>query len=418
MRWSCVSLSLSLSLSVSVSLSVSLLAACGGTVVEPGDVRARIATDFGAVVHATKAAYDLNAGTLPGAVLRTYLPAFPALPASERDPDATVAWLTTQLFSDAHYLGDGVYRVPAELVCATGDASCVSTWDAAQVRLRVEDDDGLRFWIQVGADRDEPIEVILRHDEVAVTADLDAGNRALLAIAPAFGISTAGASLAGAITADLAVLGPAHARATLSFDRPIAVAIAGSTLASAAATVANLELGDVFNASLALGETAYHDASSHQDLDLPGATFDATLEGGLQLTNISLGHRTTTVSVGGVIGTTLDLAPSSGRSFALAISGDRPGEAETVEQLQGHADISMSTNHTVLGDAAPTYDVAELHLGGWIALTPTELAVVDGAFSLITNPAQYSFSAATNECVAMGSAHVVATCDPLTAGGR
>lgn len=392
---------------------LALVASCGGTVVDPTDVRARIVTDLGKVLAESKAAYGLTSGTLPGAVLRGYLPGLPSLPAATGlDPDAAISWLTDQLFTDAHYLGDGVYRFPAELVCATDDPACVTSWDAAQVRIRVVDDDGLRFWIQIGAAHAEPIELTLRRTELAVTADLDGANLALVALAPAFGVSTDGAAIAGAITADLNVLAAADVRATLSFDRPIRMALAGSKLVSAAATVATLELAEVLKASLALGATTIHTASTNQDLDLPGATFEVSSDGGLAFDHVSLGTRTTTISVGGILGKTIDLNPHAGRSFSVTLDGDLPGEAETALKIVSQVELLMTTNHTVLGDQASTYDVTRLVLDGWISLTASELDVVDGSFLLTTNPDPYSFTATKDQCASMvdGSEHVVATC--------
>jgi hypothetical protein len=150
MRTSLVSLSL---------LSTALLAACSDDIPPPKDVRAAIADDLHNVLTEGKAAMDGSTANLPtGAAFgfattavgtvspRLAAPLSNLLHAKDRttnatgddiDPDAIIQTLNEKLFTDANYLGDGVYKVPPELVCDDGDVDCAQHVTDAQLRVRV-----------------------------------------------------------------------------------------------------------------------------------------------------------------------------------------------------------------------------------------------------------------------------------------
>src|SRR6185312_4493539 len=148
-----------------IGLLVVTAACSGGT--DPATVRSRISTDLGNVLSQSQAASGL---AMPGAIALGYvLPVMPAMP----DATATLAW-TNAVFSDADYLGDDVFRFPAESVCKTDsgvDPECVAAVDKAQLRIRVDAGDALHFYPQLGPDHDEPIDIMVKHDGLSITAD-------------------------------------------------------------------------------------------------------------------------------------------------------------------------------------------------------------------------------------------------------
>jgi len=397
------------------------LAACGSsTTPEPATVRARITDDLGNVLRETKAASDGTTRALPGSSLLSFatgalggiaMPSMPTL-ASE-DVDATIEWLTGTIFTDANYLGDGVYRFPAESLCKTTDDAgitsvdpdCVSHVDLAHARIRVEDGDGLQFWIQLGADHDEPINATLRHDEVALTVDLDDATSAMVALAEAFGEQAPNAELSGQVTAGLAILGPAHAKAALSFDRAIAVKLAdqgapldGDTatrIASAAGTIASVELDattTTLHAQLGLGETTAH--VSGEDLALAGMTGAMTATpDGVHLDHVSFGAKPMRLTIGGRLAESIDLNPADGREVSLTVAGD--GTLAAAPRL----DLDRTIDHAVLGDEPPLYDVTRMVLAGTLRGDPSQLEVATGTFSLETTPVMYGFTATAGQCV-------------------
>src|SRR5258706_14879128 len=312
-------------LAVALSAITLPLFACSSDAPMPNEVRAAISGDLGNVLHATKAATDGNTANLPGAAVLGFVQGrvggMTMPTTSNFDPDAVGTGLTDNVFTDANFLGDGVYRFPAELACTTEtidttgavtktiDADCVSRINALQPRIRVETGDGLRFWIQLDADHDEPLGFLLRHDEVAITIDLDDASHAMMAVAQALGETAPNAQLAGQLTFDVRALGPTHVEAALTFDRPILFALADQGAAldgptatrftSAAAHVASIDLDGAapkLAAAVGLGETTLHipgsDISPATDFFLGGATLNASYTGDtLQLGNISLGTK-------------------------------------------------------------------------------------------------------------------------------
>jgi hypothetical protein len=136
------------------------------------------------------------------------------------------------------------------------------------------------------------------------------------------------------------------------------------------------------------------------DLDLPGASFAAHAGAGasLQIDNISLGDRTTTLSVNGVVGLAIDLNPTAGRKLDATITSANGTDTISVSPK---LDLRMSTNHTVLGDEMGAYDVTGVLLDGKLRASDAsdQIEVVSGTFSIATNPASFGFTAAAGQCV-------------------
>jgi hypothetical protein len=359
------------------------------------------------------------------------------------DPTDITNRLETELFTDANYLGAGIYKVPASFVCKQTvynddgtttqeiDPDCATQLDKLQLRIRVaSEDDAVRFFVQVDANHDEPLSLLVAHDRLAVTVNLDDASDAMIAIAAIEGEAPPNAALSGSITGSLQILGAAHAQVALSFDRAISVQVADAGIAldsdaatrftSAAADVLAIELdGSAAAASakldLGLGETTAHipgdlgdptdptapPADPSTDFFLAGATVNAIYQANmLTLTNVSLGTKQTTFSVGGQIAETIDLNATTGRTLGATITHD-PATGEETLTVSPRLDLQTTINHAVLGDDAPIYDVTRVLLDGSLrGFADTDsVEVVSGTFSMTTNPAQYGYSASAGQCV-------------------
>jgi len=446
----------------SLSLLTAVLVGCTNAP-PPDEVRARIAEDLGNVLHEGKAASDGSTASLPsgtafglltasvdqsGTTARLLAPlreiattkgVMNADGDSGFDPDAIIKMLNEELFTDANYLGGGVYKVPASMVCTetTYDSSgnpvtainqdCAHAIDRAQLRVRVEEDDGLRFWVQIDSNHDEPLGFLLRHDELAVTINLDDATDAMIALAQMFGTQAPNVDLSGQITASVQIIGEAHAKIALTFDRALAIKFADQGVdlnsadafrfASAQANVFAIELdGHATKGSfdLGLGETTAHvphDVDPATDYFLAGATVNATFQANtLTLNNISLGNKTTTVSVGGQQAASVDLNPNDGRKLSATVTLD-PGTLTETVTVSPRLELLASVNHALLGDTQPVYDVTRVFLDGSLRSTalPDQVEVVSGTYSIATTPAQYGFSATAGQCV-LGTD----TYDPVT----
>lgn len=443
---------------VSLSLLSTALVACSGDPPAPSEVRARIADDLRHVLTEGKAAMDGSTANLPSSaafgfatsaldstgaarlaepVARLFETkdrrlAFDDESSADFDPDDIIDYLNQKLFTDANYLGDGVYKVPASLVCeetvyddttntetTSIDPECAQRLAQAQLRIRVEEDDGLRFWIQLDANHDEPLGILLRHDEVALTVDLDDATDAMIALAQVFGEEAPNADLSGQITGSLKILGDAHASASLSFDRALSIRFADQGVAldsdgafrfaSAAGEIASVDLdGTAERAALdlGLGETSVHVPGDEldpraTDVLLGGATVAATFEDStLTLDNISLGTKTTTVSVGGEQALAIDLNANDGRALDATITVDPATGNETLA-VSPRLDLQLATNHALLDEEAPVYDVTRVLLDGSLRGSPEgdHVEVLSGSFSIATSPSEYGFSANAGECV-------------------
>lgn len=373
-----------------------VVTACSGGS-DPATVRARITTDLGNVLHQTQAASQL---AMPGKIALGYaLPALPAIP----DPDAAIAWLTDTVFTDADYLGGDVFRFPAESVCKTDsvvDPACVAAVDKAQLRIRVQADDQLRFFPQLGPNHDEPIEIDVAHDGLALHANLDGADAALLAIAAAYGRQAPAAQVTGELTFELQVVGPAHVLAAVTIDRSIAIALADPTglvdsdgaIRFTAPDGQPLSIDVDAGARTFTADLAVENVTAHlpgHDFMLAAATGDATYDGSaLALTGVAL---SASESVDAHVASTLALSEMD------ATLADADGR-ETLTPSP-RLELASFVDHALLGDPAPAYDVSHLVLDGAVRGDPTALAVMTGALTVTTSPAQFGFVANAGACV-------------------
>jgi len=456
-------------------VSLLLLAACGSTPPSTATVRSKLGSDLANVLHNAKSASDGSTANLPGGTASSFIDlGLGSVSSSARlaplqkllapksagsqltgdtssfDPDAITQWLEDNIFTDANKIDDGIYRVPPELFCTTTsvdslgntmssvDPDCVNRIGTAQLRVRVEDDNGgLRFSIQVDANHDEPLSFALTHTSLAITVDLDDATKAMISLASAFGEMAPNAAMAGSITGKLEILGDAHARASVSIDRAASIkfAQAGASLDGDSAYRFSSAQGQVFSVegdanapllavSLGLGETTAHipgDAATSEpstDIDLAGLTADASYTGGSSFTvdHISLGDKTTTVSKGGVLASSVDLNPNDGRELSATVVADTVAGTETLT-VSPRLDLHTMTNHAVLGDTPPEYDVTHVLLDGALEGTTgtTTVRVASGTYSIETNPAQYGFTATAGQCVTSTDTYDSVTFNDYTA---
>lgn len=433
----------------------------------PTEVRSQISGDLGNVLHETNAAFAGGTASLPGtaalamvdrvlgtsssASLRVHQIAAPFLagdpavdpPASDLvDADAQISYLNDQLFTDANHVGSGVYQVPASLVCSvtsvdasghevkTIDPACADKLAKADLRIRVARDNGaLIFAIQVDADHDEPLRFTLTHTSLAVTVDLDGAQRAIAALAAVFGQDVPNEELAGQATAKLEVLGTSKVRAALTIDRDLSIKLAktGATLegtdalvlTSARAEVYSITLdGNAKSGTFALGLAATalkipaFTNNQRLEIDLPGATASATFTAGqpLALTHVGLGSRTTTLSINGARGESIDLNPQDGRAFNATITADAAAGKDSIT-VTPKLDLQLSIDHGVLGDTPPVYDVTRVLLDGSVRTSSAggQVEVLTGTFGITTSPASHGFTANAGQCVTRTSATDPAT---------
>lgn len=443
-------------------LSTSLIACGGDDPPSPSEVRAALTNDLGYILRegeASLAATDalptgsafgfatIALGDTSGATGRALAPftrfidelvpdtrdQTQSVEGEETASDAIVKKLNDELFTDANYQGDGVYRVPASLVCTettydpdTGtettaiNPDCAQKLDAAQLRIRVASEDGgIRFYVQVDANHDEPLALFLSHTRLAVTVNLDDATAAMQALAPVFGETAPNADLAGQITGAIEIHGAAHAGVSLSFDRALAIKFAdagvdldgplATRLTSAAGEIIAVDLdGHATQASLSLGlgaTTAHIPGDSldpqSTELALGGATVDASLQGNtLTLSNISLGNSQTTLHKGGALAMSIDLNPADGRSLDATVTLDPATGDETLE-VSPRLDLRHTIDHAVMGDEAPVYDVTRVLIDGSLrgSALGDRVEILTGSASIETNPAGYGFSASAGQCV-------------------
>lgn len=438
------------------------LTACGDPP-PPSEVRSRLATDLSYVLREAAAAAEATARAVPGgaalgaldralaatgladdglalraraavAGLARGADRAAARPTDPAGTDPLVTLLTERLFTDESYLGDGIYAVPPELVCAESplaaapavDPQCAADLAKAELRVRVSGDrDELRFAIQLGADRDEPLTIGLERAAVSLTVDLDDAIRAAAALARAFGEELPNAALSGQLTGRLAITGPARVTATLDVERPIAIALAEAgapldgpdaiRLRSAKARVLAIDLDGAAERgsfALGLGATSAHlvagSGSSRErlELDLPALRGTAAIAPGepLRLSGISLGDRAITVKRNGALGLAIELNPEHGRTLAATITAD-PSGRDTIA-VSPRLDLRLATDHAVLGDPAPVYDVTRIVVEGTLRADDArdQLEVLAGQLQLVASPASYGVAATAGQCVRSAAA--------------
>jgi len=328
--------------------------------------------------------------------------------------------------------------VPPALFCTTTtidslgnevssvDPDCVNRVTTAQLRVRVEEDDNhaLRFAVQIDPNHDEPLSFLLAHTELAITVDLDGADHAIISLAELLGEQAPNVDLMGQVTADVKILGSAHAKASLTIDRATMVAVApqGEPLsgngafrfASAAAQVIAIELdgtAPLAKLDLGLGETLVHlpgdSTTKSTDVDLAGLTANATFTGNtLIIDHLSLGGKTTTIAKDSVVAEMIDLNPNDGRALQATLTADPNTGTETL-LVAPRLDLERSIDHAVMGDAPPVYDVTRVLLEGALqaSAAPSQTRVLTGTLSLATSPAQYGFLAVAGQCIAQAQAY-------------
>jgi hypothetical protein len=447
-------------LSLCVVLLPLTLLACSDSPPTPAEVRSAISSDLGHVLGQSGAALAGAPDALPStaavAMVQRLLGS-PALapvqamtahlveragagPALAIDADAQTRYLNDQLFTDANHLGDGVFQVPASVVCTrtttdasgttsqTVDAACVEQVTRADLRIRTTREDGaLVFALQVDAAHDEPVRLALGHASIAVTVNLDDAQRAFTALAALVGKDLPNVALSGEVTVKLEALGAAAAKVSLSIDRPLSIQAAAAgvdlagpdafSLTSAAAEVVAFTLDAAAKTGaldVGLGRTAISvpgsAAARRVGVLLPGFTASASFAANqpLQLTHVSFGNGTTSISLDGVQAVGLDV--SGGRPLDLTLSHDAAAGTSTLA-VSPALDVRLAIDHAVLGDTAPVYDVTELQLDGSVRgrdASPA-LEVVTGELAIKTNPERYGFTAPAGQCVTSSAAS-----DPIT----
>lgn len=455
------------------------LAACADEPPTPAEVRARIASDLAHVLTEANAASEGAAEAMPAdasmalidrmlgqsdaevvARMRAKMTAFVverrvksaiarlASPEDPVEPDPAaeaVNALNNELFTDANHLGEGVYRVPAELVCTretydetTGeyieavDPECAADLERAQVRIRVTaDDDSMQFALQVTEDKEEPVVATLEAQSLAVTFDLDDAWRSASALAALEGDELPNAELSGQVAGTLAILGTAHAEVSLAIDRDISIKLAeaGQSLDGPEAFRLTSKQADVLSISangaaksgafaLGLGETSIHAPTFVDDgtstttraleIDLAGATASATFSRGqpLRVENVSLGNRDLVTKLGGQVASRVGINPDSGRAFSMTLTDDAATGRATIA-FTPELDVRTFTDHAVAGTAPAVYDVTRMHVTGSLSgdAVSSTVKVESGTYALETNPAGYGFSAAAGTCVTATEAY-------------
>lgn len=397
-----------------VALTLCGLAACNDPPPPtPAEVRSQITSDLGRVLREANGAVAGNQGALP-ALPALPMVTMPALAAPSVDADAAIAYLNNNVFTDANAAGDGVFRLPAELLCKD-DAACAANVAKVAPQLRTsKDGDALVIGLEVDADHDEPIHVSLNHASLAVSIDFDAAQRALAALAAT---DAPNVSLAGAITGRIDILGTAKAQAALTIDRALAIASApaGAALDGDSAFRLGSAPGEVVAVSLdggaksgalttGLGETTIAlpaIGGKRIALDLAGFASAATFAAGapLALTHLGLGAHASQLTVNGAVAAAIDLNPDDGRALDVTLSRD-DAAATTTLAVAPRLDLRIALDHGVLGDDAPVYDVTRVALTGSLRSHDATgaLEAVSGDFSISTNPASFGITAHPGQC--------------------
>lgn len=456
------------------------LAACADEPPTPAEVRARIASDLAHVLTEANAASQVAAEAMPAgasmslidrmlgesdtevvARMRTKLTAFvveqrvkqglarltsPEDPV-EPDPAAeAVNALNNELFTDANHLGEGVFRIPAELVCTTEtyddttgefvesvDPECAAELDRAQVRIRVTaDDDSMQFALQVTEEKEQPVVATLEAQSLAVTVDLDDAWRSTSALAALDGEELPNAELSGQVTGKLAILGTAHAEVSLAIDRDVSIKLAeaNQSLDGAEAFRFTSKQAEVFSISangpassgafaLGLGATSIHAPTYFDDgsgtpttrameIDLAAATASATFSRGqpLVVENIGLGDRDLVTKLGGQVASRIGINPDSGRAFAMTLTDDTSTGRATIA-FAPQLDLRTFTDHAVAGTEPVVYDITRVLVTGTLSTdaASSTVKVESGTYAIETNPVDFGFTATAGQCVTASEAY-------------
>ncbi len=369
-----------------------------------------------------------------------------ALPEGEQTGAEVADSLAERLFTAENYEGDGVYRIPVDMVCPaddeTGemDAACVEEWQRAELRIKAEMvDDGVDFTLLVGPDRDAPLTLELRPARVTVVVDLGEAAEAIRFLAPDAELPDV---LEGVVAVSLVVNGPQDVSFEIAVREAVRVEantsdgrISFSTdakdpLASLRIEVAARRLTALFD----LGRTRLSLPNQMNDegslatgtwsIDWRGLSFTATAQDGadeIVISNIGLGDDTSTIKLDDTQLVGIDLNPNDGRRFTMTLRPDpagglpivtfEPGFELLVDVfLQPLADAGDAIDPWLLddsyrialaGDAPATQSIAPDEVTG----TPGALRIARGALAIESDTA--SITVAAGQCL---------LADPVTEG--
>lgn len=369
-----------------------------------------------------------------------------ALPEGEATGEEVADSLAERLFTAENYEGDGVYRIPLDMVCpadeTTGevDPECAATWQRAELRIKVElVDDGVDFTLLVGPDRSAPLSLELRPARASLVVDLGEAAEAIAFLAPDAELPDV---LDGVVALSLVVNGPQDVSFEIAVREAVRVEantadgrIAFSTeakdpLASLRIEVAARRL----TALLDLGRTQLSMPNQMNDesslasgtwsIDWRGLSFTATAQDGadeIVIDNIGLGDDTSTVKLDDTQLIGVDLNPSDGRRYKMTLRPDpagglpivtfEPGVELLIDVfLQPLADAGDPIDSWLLddtyriaitGDAPATQSIAPDDVAG----TPGALRVASGTLAIESDTA--SVTVAAGQCL---------LADPVTEG--
>jgi hypothetical protein len=357
-----------------------------------------------------------------------------ALPEGEQTGEEVADSLAERLFTAENYEGEGVYRIPLDMVCPadaeTGqvDPECAETWARAELRIKVEVvDDGLDFTLLVGPDRSAPLTLELRRNRITVAVDLGEAADAIAFLAPETELPEV---LEGVVAFSLVVNGPEDISFEIAVRESVRVEantadgrISFSTeakepLASLRIEVAVRRLTALFD----LGRTQLSMPNQMNDesslaagiwsIDWRGLSFTATAQDGadeIVIDNIGLGDDTSTIKLDDTQLIGVDLNPNDGRRYTMTLRPDpagglpivtfEPGVELLIDVfLQPLADagdlidpwlLDDSYRIALTGDAPATQSIAPDDVAG----TPGALRIARGTLAIESETASVTVSA-------------------------
>ncbi len=351
---------------------------------------------------------------------------------SALDADKLSNLLERHLFTDANHIKDGVYQVPASLVCAetfdaeTGEpgpiikADCAAALDRLDAKIRVRGDaDDLSFTLLVGPSESEPLELKLSKTELSFHVDLGETSEVVGDLAAIYDAELPNLRVDGRVAMAFEVLGTRHVemRFEIEDDLSLAFAAEGVSLDSAQAFRFSSDSSKLYaieidavaeslTASVDVGETSLHTPSDAEapelELDLPGFAAAVTVERGkpVVINDVSLGDRDLTVTANGQRAATVSLNAEAGRQVDITVTEGASGEAQLA--FSPSFDLRMDVNNVALGEEAELYQVKRVQLDGTnptLSAQGDALRVVSGRLLVTTDPVQFGVEATTGQCV-------------------
>lgn len=345
-----------------------LTTGCGSDAAEPAEAQARINTIVPAIAQSTEHAVIAMEGipaigwltqsmgaiesTFGGGETEPEPPPFFTVPGHNegaQDIGADLAQLLIDnVFNDAGYEGDGVYRLRGDVVCVTFDNQidqvCADEIDAAEIRFHARlAGDGMDVTVLVGPARVEPLLVELRSDQVAAIVDLAQAKEAIAFLAGP------GTELPRVLEGVLAMTLTVHAQDDVSIVAAVREAIrieaalpgdagtlsfsteARDPLFAARMNGPDLQLAlalDIGRTVLSMPFDMFSETSTGHILsaDLGGLSMATTLDDdatAVTISGIGLGQDTTSVKLDDATIFAMDLNADAGRRFDLTLN---PGE--------------------------------------------------------------------------------------------